>query len=211
VDAGLEVLGPEVIEHLRERLEHGEASAAIDTVGLLTRIDLATVERVLPGRMKEWKRVAHDRVVRQIAVSRAPGRGRLLLDLFPYVGPLVRPAVLDEIGMSGERSADMTLLRLVEGELPKNGSEYLRLKAIEAPGRLGTSQAEAVLRKVAEARKTLRWAHPYEMRLAAVQAMHRINLEWVQSFIPRSELNDADLMIEPLAADPDSLTSCQRR
>jgi hypothetical protein len=49
------------------------------------------------------------------------------------------------------------------------------------------------------------------MRLAAVQAMNRINLEWVQSFIPRSELNEADLMIEPLAADPDSLTTCQRR
>jgi hypothetical protein len=207
----MEVLGPQVIEHLRKRLEHGEASAAIDTVGLLTRIDTATVERVLPGRMKEWKRVAHDRVARQIAVSRAPGRGRLLLELFPYVDPLVRPAVLDEIGMSGERSADMTLLRLVEGELPNYGSEYLRLKAIEELGRLGTSQAEAVLRKVAEARKTLRWAHPYEMRVAAVQAMNRINLEWVQGFIPRSELHEADLMIEPLAADPDSLTTCQRR
>jgi hypothetical protein len=207
----MEVLGPEVIEHLRERLEHGEASAAIDTVGLLTRIDIETVERALPERMKEWKRAAHDRVVRQIAVSRAPGRGRLLLDLFPNVDPLVRPAVLDEIGMSGEKSADMSLLRLVEGDLPKNGSEYLRLKAIEALGRLGTSQAEAVLRKVAEARKTLRWAHPYEMRLAAVQAMNSINLEWVQSFIPRSELHEADLMIEPLAADPDSLTTCQRR
>ncbi len=207
----MEVLGPEVIEHLRERLEHGEPSAAIDTVGLLTRIDFETVERVLPGRVKEWKRAAHDRVVRQIAVSRAPGRGRLLLDLFPHVDSLVRPAVLDEIGMSGETSADMSLLRLVEGDLPKHGSEYLRLKAIEALGRLGTSQAEAVLRKVAESRKTLRWAHPYEMRLAAVQAMNNINLEWVQNFVPRSELNVADLMIEPLAADPDSLTTCQRR
>jgi hypothetical protein len=207
----MEVLGPDVIGHLRERLEHGEANAAIDTVGLLTRIDIETVERVLPERMKEWKRIAHDRVVRQIAVSRAPGRGRLLLDLFPYVDPLVRPALIDEIGMSGETSADMSLLRLVEGDLPKNGSEYLRLKAIEALGRLGTSQAEAVLRKVAEARKTLRWAHPYEMRLAAVQAMNRINPEWVQSFIPHGELHEADLMIEPLAADPDSLTTCQRR
>jgi hypothetical protein len=207
----MEVLGPEVIEHLRERLEHGEASAAIDTVGLLTRIDSETVERVLPGRMKEWKRAAHDRVVRQIAVSRAPGRGRLLLDLFPHVDPLVRPALLDEIGMSGETAADISLLRLVEGDLPKNGSEYLRLKAIEALGRLETSQAEAALRKVAESRKTLRWAHPYEMRLAAVQAMNRINPEWVESFTPRSELNVADLMLEPLAADPDSLTTCQRR
>src|SRR5271156_3675379 len=91
----MEVLGPEVVEHLRERLEHGEPSAAIDTVGLLTRIDIETVERILPGRMKEWKRAAHDRVVRQIAVSRAPARGRLLLNLFPHMDPLVRPAGLD--------------------------------------------------------------------------------------------------------------------
>jgi hypothetical protein len=207
----MEVLGPEVIGHLRDRLENGEPTAAIDTVGLLTRIDIETVERVLPARIKEWKRAAHDRVVRQIAVSGAQGRARLLLDLFPHVDPLVRPAVLDEIGMSGETSADMSLLRLVEGDLPKRGSEYLRLKAIEALGRLGTSRAEAVLRKVAEARKTLRWAHPYEMRLAAVHAMNNINPEWVQNFIPRSELNVADLMIEPLAADPDSVTTCQRR
>jgi hypothetical protein len=41
--------------------------------------------------------------------------------------------------------------------------------------------------------------------------MNNINPEWVQNFIPRSELNVADLMIEPLAADPDSVTTCQRR
>jgi hypothetical protein len=166
---------------------------------------------VLLERIKEWKRVAHDRVVRQIAGCGAPARGRLLLELFDHVDPLVRPVVLDEVGMSGERSADMRLLRIVEGELPENGNEYLRVKAIEALGRLGTPEAEVVLRKVAEARKTFRWAYPYELRLVATQALKRIHPDWAQSFIPRSELSVADLLIEPLAADPDSLTTCQRR
>jgi hypothetical protein len=207
----MEALGPEAIEHLRERFERGEQNEAIECSGLMTRIDFATAERVLPERIKEWKRVAHDRVVRQIAGCGAPARGRLLLELLDRVDPLVRPVVIDEIGMSGERSADMRLLRIVEGELPEGGTEYLRVKAIEALGRLGTPEAEAVLRKVAEARKTFRWAHDYELRLVATQAMNRINPDWVQSFIPRSELSVAELLIEPLAADPDSLTTCQRR
>jgi hypothetical protein len=83
----MEVLGPEVIGHLRERLEYGEASAAIDTVGLLTRIDIATVERVLPGRMKEWKRAAHDRVVRQIAREPRAGPRTTAARAVPVCGP----------------------------------------------------------------------------------------------------------------------------
>jgi hypothetical protein len=149
--------------------------------------------------------------VRQIAASGSTKRGRLLLALFDSIDPLVRPAVIDEIGMSGERSADMRLLRIAEGELPKHGSEYLRIKAVEALGRLATPEAEAVLRKIAESRKTFRWAHSYELRLVATQAMSRINTHWTESFIPRSDLSIADLMIEPLNPDPESLTTCQRR
>jgi hypothetical protein len=207
----MEALGPEAIEHLRTRFERGESNDTIETIGMLTRVSFETIQRELPGRIKNWKHASHDRVVRQIAASGSSKRGRLLLELFDSIDPLVRPAVIDEIGMSGERSADMRLLRIAEGELPKHGSEYLRIKAVEALGRLATSEAEAVLRKIAEARKTFRWAHSYELRLVATQAMSRINSDWTQGFIPRSDLSIADLMIEPLNPDPESLTTCQRR
>jgi len=207
----MEALGPEAIEHLRTRFEQGDSNDAIDTIGMLARVNFETIEKELPGRVKNWKHASHDRVVRQIAASGSSKRGRLLLQLFDSIDPLVRPAVIDEIGMSGERSADMRLLRIAEGELPKHGSEYLRIKAVEALGRLATPEAEAVLRKIAEARKTFRWAHSYELRLVATQAMSRINSDWTQSFIPRSDLSIADLMIEPLNPDPESLTTCQRR
>jgi len=205
------VLGPEGLEHLRRQLREGKPNEAIDTVGILTRIDLEMLEQVLPERMKEWKRTAHDRVVRQIASSGAPERGRLLLELFDNLDALIRPLAVDEIGMSGEQSADMRLLRLAEGDLPKDGTEYLRLKAIEALGRLRSAGAEAVLRKVAEARKTFRWANQSELRLVAVQAMEKIDAEWVRSFIPRSGLSIAEFSIEPLDADPESSAIRQRR
>jgi len=207
----MEVLGPAGLEHLREQLRRGSTNEAIDAVGMLARIDLHTLEQVLPERMKEWKRTAHDRVVRQIASSGAAERGRLLLELFDYLDAMIRPLAVDEIGMSGEQTADMRLLRLAEGDLPKDGTEYLRLKAIEALGRLRTSGAESVLRKVAETRKTFRWANQSELRLVAAQAMEKIDPEWVRSFMPRSGLSLAEFSIEPLDADPESSAIRQRR
>ncbi len=161
--------------------------------------------------MKGWKRTAHDRVVRQLASSGSPERGRLMLQLFDILDSLIRPLAVDEIGMSGEKSADMRLLRIAEGDLPGGSTEFLRLKAIEALGRLRTSGAEAILRKVAETRKAWRWANPNELRVVAAQAMEKIDSEWARDFIPRSGLSVADFSIELLDADPDSSAIRQRR
>lgn len=207
----MEVLGPAGLEHLRRQLREGSQSVAIDTVGILARMDIETVEKVLPDRMKEWKRTAHDRVVRQLASSGSPERGRLLLQLFDILDALIRPLAVDEIGMSGEKSSDMRLLRIAEGDLPRGSTDFLRLKAIEALGRLRTSGAEAVLRKVAEARKAWRWANPSELRVVAAQAMEKIDSEWSRDFIPRSGLSIADFSIELLDADPNSSAIRQRR
>jgi hypothetical protein len=207
----MEVLGPEGLEHLRKQLRDGSSGVAIDTVGILARMDIETVESVLPGRMKEWKRTGHDRVVRQLASSGSPERGRLLLQLFDLLDPLIRPLALDEIGMSGEKTADLRLLRIAEGDLPKGSTDFLRLKAIEALGRLRTSGAEAILRKVAETRKAFRWANPSELRVVAAQAMEKIDSEWARDFIPRSGLSVADFSIELLDADPTSSAIRQRR
>jgi len=207
----MEKLGPEALDHLRKLLKEGSSSEAIDTVGILVRMDPESVEQVLPARMQEWKRTAHDRIVRQIASSGSSERGRLLLELFDHLDALIRPLAVDEIGMCGDRGADMRLLRIAEGDVPKEGTPYLRLKAMEALGRLRTTGAEAVLRKIAETRKAWRWANPSELRLVAAQAMEKIDPEWVRSFVPRSGLSIAEFSIEPLDADPESSAIRQRR
>jgi hypothetical protein len=209
--AMMQTVGPEALEHLRQQLQKGGPHEAIDVVGILSRLDSESVSRFLPARVAEWKRSAHDRMVRQVAGSGAPDRGRLLLQLFDHLDALIRPLALDEIGLAGEKSADMRLLRLAEGDLPKDATEYLRLKAIEALGRLRTAGAEAVLRKIAELRKTWRWANPSELRLVATQAMEKIDPEWARSFIPKSGLSVAELSLEVLDADPNSSAIRQRR
>jgi hypothetical protein len=207
----MEVLDAEGLEALREQLRKGAPSVAIDAIGLLTRLDPDMVENVLPERMSEWKRAAHDRVIRQIASSGSPLRGRLLLKLFDLLDPMIRPLAVDEIGISGEQTADMRLLRMAEGDLPKDSTDYLQLKAIEALGRLRTAGAETVLRKIAEARKAFRWASPNELRLVATQAMEKFDPLWVRNFIPKSGLSTAEFSIEALDLDPDSSAMRQRR
>lgn len=207
----IESLGPEGLNHLRNQLLNGDTHQAMDTVGILARLDTESLQRALPDKLREWRPTAHDRLVRQIAASGSPDRGRLLIDLFDYLDAMIRPLAIDEIGMSGERSADTRLLRIAEGDLPKNATMYLQLKAVEALGRLRTSGAAAALRRIVESRKTWRWANPTELRIVAAQAMEKLDPEWVRSFLPQSGLSAAELSIEPLDADPSSSATRQRR
>ena len=204
-------LGTDALEHLRVHLRKGDTTEALDVVGILVRMDFETVEQALPDRMKDWKRSTHDRVVRQIAASGTAQRGRLLLRLFDSMDVLIRPLAIDEIGMCGEALTDMRLLRIAEGDLPAGSTDYLRLKAIEALGRLRLSGAEGILRRILEGRKAWRWAYPAELRLAAAQALQRIDPDWVRDFVPRSGLSVADFAIEPLESDPSSSAIRQRR
>lgn len=207
----MESLGAEGLEHLRTQLREAEAHEAIYAVGILARMDLEHLERYLPERMREWKRSAHDRVVRQIAASGSEDRGRLLLELFDSLDALIRPLAIDEIGMAGEKLAEMRLLRIAEGDVPKGSTDYLRLKAIEALGRLRTSGSETVLRRIAETRKAWRWTYASELRVVSAQALEKIDPEWVRDFLPRSGLNVAELSIEILDSDPESSAIRQRR
>jgi hypothetical protein len=207
----MQILEAPGLDALRDQLRRGTTSDAIDAIGLLVRLDPEMVEYVLPERMPEWKRAAHDRVIRQIASSGSPARGRLLLKLFDLLDPMIRPLAVDEIGISGEPASDMRMLRMAEGDLPEGSTDYLQLKAIEALGRLHTAGAETVLRKIAEVRKAFRWASPNELRLVATQAMEKFDPLWLRHFIPKSGLSTAEFSIEALDLDPDSSAMRQRR
>lgn len=209
--AMFEALGPEALEHLRHQLRDGSPHQAVDAVGILARLDIDALQEVLPKRLSEWKRTAHDRLVRQIASSGAGERGRLLADIFDHLDPMIRPLAIDEIGMSGERSAETRLLRIAEGNLPRDSTNYLQLKAVEALGRLRTPSAGTILRRIVEARKTWRWASPAELRIVAAQALEKLDPDWARNFMPQSGLSAAELSIEPLEADPSSSATRQRR
>jgi len=207
----MSALGPEAISHLRQTLLSGPAQQAVDVIAMLARLDLAALQAHLPGRLHEWKRSSHDRVVRQIASSGAPERGQLLLSLFDLLDPLVQPLALDEIGLAGEQEANQRLIRIAEGDLPPGATAFLQLKAIEALGRLRTPGAEKLLRRIVEGKQVWRWTFPSELRIVAAQALEKIDPDWAKHFLPKSGISVAELAIQPLDIESGTNVMRQRR
>ena len=189
--------------HLKEVLRSEPPAKAATVVGLLSRLDPHAVEDVLPQRFRQGGRGFHDAIVRQLSMAGAPERGQLLTNLIEKLDPAVLPQALDEIGMCGDPATAPKLLRLAEGDVLPDGAEYLRVKAIEALGRMRAAAAAGHLRRFVEARKAFGWVYPEEIRTAAAQALIKLDPEWMQSFLPQSGLDPKVLALAPLDPIPD--------
>ena len=204
-------LGAEGVAWLHKTLETRPAAEAALTVGLLSRLDPASLSAFLPRRIKEWDRSFHDLVVRQLSVAGAPERTGLLVNLFDVLDPASLPEAVDEIGMSGDTGGSSRLLRLLDSQASSDADPYLLLKAIEALGRLREAQAASLLRGFVEARQLFRWQHPRELRITALQALKKIDPAWGQDFLPRSGLTPIELRLEALDPVQETAWVRQRR
>ncbi len=191
-------LGEEALQYLRSTVHSGPHAEAVEMVGLLAKLDPRAAEAFLPARIRTFPRVAQDRMVRQIASSGAPGRCRILLAILDHVDPLIAPLVVDEIGMTEDREALGRLLTLANGDLPAGTSAYLRIKAIEGLGRLKAPESASVLKRILEARKIFGWEHPQELRIAALQALEKLEPAWIAEYLPKSGIEQEDLKLSPL-------------
>lgn len=207
----VKLLGPEAIEHLRHMLRERAPAEAAPTAGILSLLDPTVVEETLPARLREWERPLHDQVVRLIAAAGSPERGRMLMSLLDRLDPLVWSQAIDEIGMTGDADAARPLLSLAGGDTPQHAESYVRVKAIEALGRLRADYAGQVLRAVVEAKHLWRWTSPSELRIVAFQAMEHIDPEWARNFLPQSGLPASEVALAPLDPQPDVNWLRQRR
>ena len=204
-------LGPPGMSHLREMLRMGPPRQASSVIGLLSRLDVPTLLELLPTRLPEWNRFYHDLVVRQIAYGAAFDRGRSLLELLEILDPLVLPQALDEIGMSGDRSAVPPLIVMAESGETEGRSPLLQLKAVESLGRLREGDSIMVLRNLLEAKKMWKWVHPRELRIAAAQALTKIDPTYSSKIMAESGLEPAELAVAALDAAPACPWVRQRR
>jgi hypothetical protein len=204
-------VGEELMASFRDTLRSGSASEAAETAGVLSRLDRSSLERWLPERLADWPRQAQDRVVRLIAMGGALERGALLVNLLRMLDPVLLPLAVDEIGLSEDASCVPTLLRMAEGDAGRPVGLFVRLKAVEALGRLKAREAVELLRGIAEARHMFHWTHPAELRLAAVQSMLKIDPDWAGEFAPRSGFNANELTMAPFDALPKAKYFRRRR
>jgi len=204
-------LGSPCLAHLRETLRTAQPRQAAAVVGLLSRLDVPTLLELLPLRLREWNRFYHDVVVRQIAYGAAPDRGRTLLELLEVLDPAVLPQAVDEIGMSGDRSAAPPLMVIAEAGETQGRSPLLQVKAVESLGRLREPESVPVLRNLFEAKKMWKWVNHRELRVAAAQALAKIEPKYGSQVLSDSGLEAAELAIAPLDAAPACPWVRQRR
>ena len=196
---------------LREMLRNGPQRQAVSSVGLLSRLDVPGLLEFLPLRLPGWNRFYHDVIVRQIAYGAASDRGRTLLEILEMLDPAVVPQALDEIGMSGDRSAAPPLVVMAAAGEAEGRSPLLQLKAIEALGRLREPDAVPVLKNLFEAKRMFKWAHHRELRIAAAQALAKIDPRYATQIMSDSGLEPGELAIGPLDSAPACPWVRQRR
>jgi len=204
-------LGEEAAQYLRSTVRGGATTDAVEMVGLLVRLDPTAAAVYLPTRMKDFTRAAQDRVVRQIASCGAAERCRILLTVLDHVDPLIMPLVVDEAGMTEDREALGRLLTLADGDLPVGAAPYLRVKAVEALGRVKAAESTNALKRILEAKKIFGWVQPQELRIAALQALEKLDPEWVKEYLPKSGIEQDDLKLAPLEVPHNSKFVRHRR
>jgi len=204
-------MGEEAIQYLRSTVRGGPVAEAVEMAGLLSRLDPESVMVYLPGRMKDFPRTSQDRIVRQISASGAARRCHILLELIDHVDPLVTPLVIDEIGVTSDREALGKLLTIADGDMPPGGGPYLRVKAIEALGRIHAPESISTLKRLVEAKKVFGWVQPEELRIAALQALEKLDPDWFRDYLPKSGIDKEDFTLAPLDIPAASKFVRQRR
>jgi PBS lyase HEAT-like repeat len=204
-------LGPEAASTMREMLRTGQPRTASSVIGLLSRLDVPSLLELLPVRLREWNRFYHDVAVRQIAYGAAHDRGRTLLEILELLDPQVLPQAIDEIGMSGDRTTVPPLIVMAEAGEAQGRSPLLQVKAVESLGRLRDPESTPVLRNLLEAKKMWKWVNHRELRIAAAQALAKIDPRFASQVLAESGLSPGELAIAPLDAAPACPWVRQRR
>ena len=204
-------LGQPGIDDLRDILRMGQPRQAASTVGLLSRLSVPTLIELLPSRIGEFNRFYQDIIVRQIAYGAAPDRGRTLLELLELLDSLILPEAIDEIGMSQDGSASSSLIALATAGEAQNRPPFVQLKAIESLGRLREIEAVPVLRTIVEDKKLFGYNQHRELRIAALQALSKIDPRYGPQALAESGLEAGELAIVPLDPGPGCPWVRQRR
>ena len=201
-------LGEDSTLRLLEILQTAPAPEAAETIGLLSHFAPDAVQKILPVRLSQWPRSSHDRAVRQLSSAPPEQRAILLVSLYDSLDALIRPLAIDEMGMSGQPECIPKLVELAQND---HTPPFHRLKALEALGRLRASAGSPTIQHIMDARQVWRWVYPAELRIAAAQALMRIDPTMALEKLNASGLERKDLQLEPTDPEPNSSVMRQRR
>jgi PilZ domain-containing protein len=170
--------GEPVMGEIEKRL-HGPRGQRIATaVHLLASADPKRLATALPRTLPNWEWSLQDLAVSELARWTNPpvvaASGQAFLATVAQAHWLVVPCMIDHLGFAGDASAVPVLLKMAAGEYPALREMYIRIKAVEALGRMRVADAAPLLRRMVRERSGLTHTEPAALRSAAEESLELI-------------------------------------
>jgi hypothetical protein len=171
----LRTIGVPVLNLLETRLYEARRQRVTAAIKLLAAADPERLLRGLARAMASWEWNLQDLAVSELTRPANSASAHSAAFVFSAIladaHPLVVPMMIDQIGLAQETTAVAQLMEIAAGEHEILRDQFVRIKAIEALGRMKASEAAEVLRSLAESREGLTYAEPSGLRAAAEDAL----------------------------------------
>ncbi len=171
----LRAIGIPALSLLETRLYEARRQRAVAAIKLLAVADTDRLLRALPRALPSWEWNLQDLAVSELArpanAASAGSAGFVFSTILGDAHPLVVPMMIDQIGVAQETTAIPCLLEIASGYHEILRDQFVRIKSIEALGRMRASEAAETLHRLAERREGLAYAEPAGLRAAAEEAL----------------------------------------
>ena len=171
----LRSIGVPVLTLLETRLFEARRQRVSAAIRLLAAADPDRLLRGLTRALASWEWNLQDLAVSELSRPSNSPSAQSTAFVFSAVlqdaHPLVVPMMIDQIGIGQEATAVPLLMEIAAGEHETLRDQFVRIKAIEALGRLRAVEAIELLRRLAGKREGLTFTEPGGLRAAAEDAL----------------------------------------
>ncbi|HEX4544938.1 MAG TPA: PilZ domain-containing protein [Candidatus Acidoferrum sp.] len=168
-------IGVPVLNLLETRLYEARRQRVTAAIKLLAAADPERLQRGLARAMASWEWNLQDLAVSELSRPSSSASAQSAAFVFSAIladaHPMVVPMMIDQIGLSQETTAVPQLMEIAAGEHDVLRDQFVRIKAIEALGRMRAYTAAELLRALSDSREGLTYAEPSGLRAAAEDAL----------------------------------------
>jgi len=168
-------IGVPVLNLLETRLYEARRQRVSAAIKILAAADADRLLRGLARALASWEWSLQDLAISELARPANAASVQSSAFVFSAVladaHPLVVPMMIDQIGLARETAAVPQLMEIAAGEHEVLRDQFVRIKAIEALGRMRAQDAAELLRTLASRRDGLTYAEPSGLRAAAEDAL----------------------------------------
>lgn len=168
-------IGVPVLNLLETRLYEARRQRVSAAIKILAAADADRLLRGLARALASWEWNLQDLAVSELArpanAACAQSAAFVFSAILADAHPLVVPMMIDHIGLAQETAAVPQLMEIAAGEHDVVREQFVRIKAIEALGRMRAKDAAELLRTLASRRDGLTYVEPSGLRAAAEDAL----------------------------------------